>query len=150
MGCRAVCNTVTVCKICRDKPNMQIVRSSPRSTRRANGKKLLVGDQHTTSTALRLAVGHDFTSDYTARFRPDRAPEYLACPCGWPVPSFHHILYVRMPSVPVGPCCGPGPRTLARSPPLRVWLTGPPWLSPPFLRRLQVTVRNCPSLGDSG
>ena len=41
----------------------------------------------------RLAVGHTFTSEYTRRFGPDLDGDEVACPCGWPVHSFCHILY---------------------------------------------------------
>ena len=49
--------------------------------------------RHTTTTALRLAVGHAFTSDYARRFRPDIPEEENHCPCGFPNHSFHHLLY---------------------------------------------------------
>ena len=49
--------------------------------------------RHTTTTALRLAVGHAFTSDYARRFRPDIPEEDNHCPCGFPDNSFHHLLY---------------------------------------------------------
>ena len=49
--------------------------------------------RHTTTTALRLAVGHAFTSDYTRRFRPDIPEDENYCSCGFPDHSFHHILY---------------------------------------------------------
>ena len=49
--------------------------------------------RHTTTTALRLAVGHAFISDYTRRFRPDIPEEENHCSCGFPDHSFHHILY---------------------------------------------------------
>ena len=48
---------------------------------------------HTTTTALRLAVGHAFTSDYTRRFRPDIPEDENYCACRFPDHSFHHILY---------------------------------------------------------
>ena len=57
------------------------------------GKALPVYSRHTTTTALRLAVGHAFTSDYSRRFRPDIPEDQLACRCGWPSHSFHHLLY---------------------------------------------------------
>ena len=49
--------------------------------------------RHTTTTALRLAVGHAFTSDYTRQFRPDIPEDENYCTCGFPDHSFHHILY---------------------------------------------------------
>ena len=49
--------------------------------------------RHTTSTALQLAVGHAFTSDYTRWFRPDIPEDENFCTCGFPDHSFHHILY---------------------------------------------------------
>ena len=57
------------------------------------GRRLPLFSRHTTSTALRLAVGHAFTSEYTRRFRPDLAGTDMACPCGWPDHSFYHLLY---------------------------------------------------------
>ena len=54
---------------------------------------LPVYSRHTTTTALRLAVGHAFMSDYSRRFRPDISEDQLACRCGWPSHSFHHLLY---------------------------------------------------------
>ena len=56
------------------------------------GKSLPVYSQHTT-TALHLAMGHTFTSDYSWRFRPDILEDQLACQCSWPSHSFHHLLY---------------------------------------------------------
>ena len=35
--------------------------------------------RHTTSTAIRLAVGHVFTSDYSRRFRPDIPETDMGC-----------------------------------------------------------------------
>ena len=51
--------------------------------------------RHTTTTALRLAVGHVSISDYTRRFRPDILEEENRCQClcGFPDHSFHHLLY---------------------------------------------------------
>ena len=49
--------------------------------------------RHTTSTALRLAVGHAFISDYTRRFRPDIPADERYCACGYEDHSFIHILY---------------------------------------------------------
>ena len=49
--------------------------------------------RHTTTTALRLAVGHAFISDYTRRFRPDIPEDENYCACGFPDHSFHHVLY---------------------------------------------------------
>ena len=49
--------------------------------------------RHTTTTALRLAVGHAFISDYSRRFRPDIPEEENRCLCGFPDHSFHHLLY---------------------------------------------------------
>lgn len=49
--------------------------------------------RHTTSTALRLAVGHAFTSDYTRRFRPDIPLDEHHCECGYADRSFYHLLY---------------------------------------------------------
>ncbi|KAF8261662.1 hypothetical protein EI94DRAFT_1809968 [Lactarius quietus] len=49
--------------------------------------------RHTTSTALRLAVGHAFTSDYTKRFRPDIPPDELYCECGFTDCSWFHLVY---------------------------------------------------------
>ena len=37
-------------------------------------------------------MGHAFTSDYTARFRPDIPVDQLACSCGWPTHSFDHLI----------------------------------------------------------
>ena len=37
-------------------------------------------------------MGHAFTSDYTARFRPDIPLDQLACSCGWPTHSFDHLV----------------------------------------------------------
>lgn len=48
---------------------------------------------HTTTTALRLALGHAFISDYTRRFRLDIPEEENHCLCGFPDHSFHHLLY---------------------------------------------------------
>ena len=61
------------------------------AAKRANGSSLFT--RHTTTTALRLAVGHAFTADYTRRLRPDIPEHELQCPCGFPDNSFHHILY---------------------------------------------------------
>ena len=49
--------------------------------------------QHTTSTVLRLAVGHAFMAKYTRRFQPDLPLDESACPCGWPDASFTYLLY---------------------------------------------------------
>ena len=49
--------------------------------------------RHTTTTALRLTVGHMFTSDCARRFRPDIPEEENHCACGFPDHSFHQILY---------------------------------------------------------
>lgn len=43
------------------------------------GKSLPVYSHHTTTTALCLAVGHAFTSDYSRRFCPDIPEDMLAC-----------------------------------------------------------------------
>ena len=56
------------------------------------GRRVPRFPRHTTSTALRFAVGHAFTSDYTARFRPDIPLDQLACSCGWPTHSFDHLI----------------------------------------------------------
>ena len=61
------------------------------AVKKANGSSLFT--RHTTTTALRLAVGHAFTADYTRRLRPDIPEHELQCPCGFPDNSFHHILY---------------------------------------------------------
>ena len=57
------------------------------------GKQLPVYSHHTTTTALRLAIGHAFTAEYSRWFRPDTPPDQLACHCGWPDHLFTHILY---------------------------------------------------------
>ena len=50
------------------------------------------------STTLRLAVGHAFTSDYVKRSRPETSPEllcpkpWLACDSSFPERSFHHLI----------------------------------------------------------
>ena len=49
--------------------------------------------RHCTSTALRLAVGHAFTSDYTCRFRPDIPKSDNACECGLNDRSWTHLIY---------------------------------------------------------
>lgn len=49
--------------------------------------------RHATTTALCLAVGHAFTSDYARRFRTDIPEEENHCICGFPDHSFHHLLY---------------------------------------------------------
>jgi hypothetical protein len=61
------------------------------AVKKANGSPVF--SRHTTTIALRLAVGHAFTSDYTRRLRPDIAEQELHCPCGFPDNSFYHILY---------------------------------------------------------
>ena len=69
------------------------VAATSTTTDPATGRRLPLFSRHTTSTALRLAVGHAFTSEYTRRFRPDLEEGELACPCGWPDHSFYHLLY---------------------------------------------------------
>ena len=49
--------------------------------------------RHTTSTALCLAVGHVFTSDYSRRFCPDILETNLGCECGFPDRSWLHQVY---------------------------------------------------------
>jgi hypothetical protein len=49
--------------------------------------------RHTTTTALRLAVGHAFTGTYARRFRPDLPIESQRCPCGWFDRSDFHLIY---------------------------------------------------------
>ena len=49
--------------------------------------------RHNTSTALRLAVGHAFTSDYSHRFRPDIPKCEHKCECGFPDRSFIHMVF---------------------------------------------------------
>ena len=61
------------------------------AVKKANGSPLF--SRHTTTTALRLAVGHAFTADCSRRLRPDIPEHELHCPCGFPDNSFHHILY---------------------------------------------------------
>ena len=56
------------------------------------GRRVPRYTRHTTSTALRFAVSHVFTSDYTARFRPNIPLDQLACSCGWPTHSFDHLV----------------------------------------------------------
>ena len=49
--------------------------------------------RHCTSTAIRLAVGHAFTSDYTRRFRLDIPESENACECGFNDRSWTHLIY---------------------------------------------------------
>ena len=49
--------------------------------------------RHAVTTALRLATGHAFTSQYARRFRKDLPPEASACPCGWPERDDWHLIY---------------------------------------------------------
>ena len=49
--------------------------------------------RHTTTTALRFATGHAFTSDYACRFRKDLPEEANACKCGHPNRTWDHLLY---------------------------------------------------------
>ena len=58
----------------------------------ATDKGLPTVPRHTTSTALRLMVGHAFTSTYARRFRPDIPEEMNGCECGYTDRSLHHIL----------------------------------------------------------
>lgn len=55
------------------------------------GRKVPLFSRHTTSTALRLAVGHAFTAEYTCWFRPDLPLEVYVAP--WLDHSFAHLLY---------------------------------------------------------
>ncbi|KAH9011460.1 hypothetical protein EDB85DRAFT_2297091 [Lactarius pseudohatsudake] len=50
--------------------------------------------RRTTSTALQIAVDHAFTSSYATRFRPADPPKSLRCPCGEPLRSSSHVLYL--------------------------------------------------------
>ena len=49
--------------------------------------------RHTTTTALRFATGHAFTSDYARRFRKDLPEEANACECGHPDRTWDHLIY---------------------------------------------------------
>ena len=49
--------------------------------------------RHCTSMAIRLAVGHAFTSDYTCRFRPDIPKSENACECSFNDRSWTHLIY---------------------------------------------------------
>ena len=78
-------------------PTRPLERSIPKNNSDSS-KVQLTGDAtqvnpHTTSTALRLAVGHAFVSDYTRRFRPDIPESDNACECGWPDRSWLHVVY---------------------------------------------------------
>ena len=69
------------------------IAATSTTTDPVTGRRLPIFSRHTTSTALCLAVGHAFTSEYTCQFRPDLDDAGLACPCGWPDHSFYHLLY---------------------------------------------------------
>ena len=49
--------------------------------------------RHTTTTALRFATGHAFTSDYARRFRKDLPEEANACECGHRDRTWDHLIY---------------------------------------------------------
>ena len=44
-------------------------------------------------TALRLAVGHSFTAEYTRRFKQDFQPLDVICECGNEERTIHHIIF---------------------------------------------------------
>ena len=56
--------------------------------------------RHTTSTAMRLAAGHAFTSTYARRFRKDIPEELNSCECGFSDRTWDHLIWdcVRYPS----------------------------------------------------
>ena len=54
----------------------------PFAWRRKPKTKRPIFNRKTTSTCLRLAVGHAFTGDYAQRFLPSLDPTYHYCPCG--------------------------------------------------------------------
>jgi hypothetical protein len=61
--------------------------------RAATDKDLPPPSRHTTSTALRLMVGHAFTSTYARRFCKDIPEELNECECGYADCSLYHLLY---------------------------------------------------------
>jgi hypothetical protein len=61
--------------------------------RAATDKDLPPVPRHTTSTALRLMVGHAFTSTYARRFRKDIPEEMNSCECSYQDCSLYHLIY---------------------------------------------------------